>query len=99
MGARPSASSGLDIPSLDGIRAIALLIVFAAHAQLIKGSPGGFGVTIFFLSGYLITSLLRDEVRRTGTISLKAFYLRRLLRIFPPCYLTVELLQFNYPFR
>jgi len=37
----------------------------------------------------LITSLLRDEARKTGTISLKNFYLRRVLRIFPPCYLTV----------
>ncbi len=43
----------------------------------------------FFLSGYLITSLLSNEARKTGTISLKNFYLRRVLRIFPPCYLTV----------
>src|SRR5882762_3020981 len=43
----------------------------------------------FFLSGYLITSLLSNEARKTGTVSLKGFYLRRVLRIFPPCYLTV----------
>ncbi|PYX40677.1 MAG: hypothetical protein DMG81_05495 [Acidobacteria bacterium] len=90
MGARPAASSGLYIPSLDGMRAIAFFIVFVAHAQPFKALPGGFGVTIFFfLSGYLITSLLREEARKTATISLKGFYLRRVLRIFPPCYLTV----------
>jgi len=90
MGARPAASSGLYIPSLDGMRAIAFFIVFVAHAQPFKALPGGFGVTIFFfLRGYLITSLLREEARKTATISLKGFYLRRVLRIFPPCYLTV----------
>jgi peptidoglycan/LPS O-acetylase OafA/YrhL len=94
MGARPAASSSLYIPSLDGMRAIAFFVVFAAHAQPFKALPGGFGVTIFFfLSGYLITSLLREEARKTATISLKSFYLRRVLRIFPPCYLTVILVS------
>jgi peptidoglycan/LPS O-acetylase OafA/YrhL len=94
MVARPAAdsfcSSNLYFPSLDGLRAIAFFFVFIAHAQPFKVLPGGFGVTVFFfLSGYLITSLLRDEARKTATISLKGFYLRRVLRIFPPCYLTV----------
>lgn len=94
MGGRPAADScsspNLYIPALDGMRAIAFFFVFVAHAQPFKVLPGGFGVTVFFfLSGYLITSLLRDEARKTGTISLKGFYLRRVLRIFPPCYLTV----------
>lgn len=94
MGARGAASSSLYIPSLDGMRAIAFFFVFVAHAQPFKVLPGGFGVTVFFfLSGYLITSLLRDEARKTGTISLKGFYLRRVLRIFPPCYLTVILVS------
>jgi len=94
MGARPAASSGLYVPSLDGMRAIAFFFVFVAHAQPFKALPGGFGVTVFFfLSGYLITSLLRDEARKTGTISLKGFYFRRVLRIFPPCYLTVILVS------
>ena len=76
------------------MRAIAFFFVFVAHAQPFKALPGGFGVTVFFfLSGYLITSLLRDEARKTGTISLKGFYLRRVLRIFPPCYLTVILVS------
>jgi peptidoglycan/LPS O-acetylase OafA/YrhL len=78
------------IPGLDGMRAIAFFFVFIAHAQPFKVLPGGFGVTVFFfLSGFLITSLLRGEARKTGSISLKDFYLRRVLRIFPPCYLTV----------
>jgi peptidoglycan/LPS O-acetylase OafA/YrhL len=82
------------VPSLDGLRAIAFLFVFTAHAQPFWSLPGGFGVTVFFfLSGYLITSLLREEAQTTGTISLKDFYFRRLLRIFPPCYLTVILVS------
>jgi peptidoglycan/LPS O-acetylase OafA/YrhL len=62
-------------------------IVFVHHAGLDR-FPGPFGVTIFFfLSGYLITTLLRIEYDRTATISLRDFYLRRVLRIFPPFYL------------
>lgn len=50
--------------------------------------PGGFGVTIFFvLSGYLITTLLRQEYVRYQDISFKGFYLRRALRLFPLLYL------------
>jgi peptidoglycan/LPS O-acetylase OafA/YrhL len=104
MGSRradPGANTGFYVPSLDGMRALAFFFVFVAHAQPFRMLPGGFGVTVFFflsgylitslfLSGYLITSLLRDEANKTGTISLKRFYFRRLLRIFPPCYLTVS---------
>ena len=76
------------------MRAVAFLCVFVAHAQPFKMLPGGFGVTVFFfLSGYLITSLLREEAQRTGRISLRDFYIRRVLRIFPPCYLTVILVS------
>jgi len=86
--------SGFNVPALDGMRAVAFLFVFLAHAQPFRNLPGGFGVTVFFfLSGYLITSLLREEAQRTGRISLRDFYLRRLLRIFPPCYLTVTLVS------
>ena len=78
------------IPALDGLRAIAFFIVFVAHAMPSRHLPGGFGVTVFFfLSGYLITTLLRSEARRRQSINLKNFYLRRLLRIFPPCYVTL----------
>lgn len=76
------------IPSLDGIRAISFLIVFVAHAGLNRLVPGYFGLSLFFfLSGFLITTLLRVEFETTGGISLRQFYLRRVLRIFPPFYL------------
>jgi peptidoglycan/LPS O-acetylase OafA/YrhL len=75
------------IPSLDGVRAVSFLIVFAAHAGLEKYVPGAFGLYVFFiLSGYLITTLLIREDRKFGSISLPLFYARRTLRIFPPLY-------------
>jgi peptidoglycan/LPS O-acetylase OafA/YrhL len=81
--------SPFHIPSLDGLRAISFLIVFGAHAGL-DGVPGGFGVTVFFfLSGYLITTLMRIEAERTTRVSLKHFYLRRALRILPPFYIVL----------
>lgn len=84
-----AASSSFVIPSLDGIRALAVGLVFMAHAG-INGSPGPLGVTIFFfLSGYLITTLLRMEFEKTGAISLRNFYLRRAFRILPPLYLVL----------
>jgi len=80
------------IPSLDGIRTIAFLIVFLSHAGGEKIFPGGFGVTVFFfLSGYLITTLLRREYEQNQFINLKHFYLRRLLRIWPVFYLVLFL--------
>ena len=96
--ASSSRASPLYIHSLDGIRACAVMLVFAAHGISIAGAvprlkglvPGEFGVTVFFfLSGYLITTLLRMEHEKTGAISLRAFYLRRVLRIFPPLYLVL----------
>ena len=78
------------IPSLDGIRALAVTTVFVAHAGLDRFIPGGFGVTVFFfLSGFLITSLLRREHEQHGFIHLQQFYLRRIIRIWPPMYLTL----------
>lgn len=78
------------IPSLDGLRAIAFLLVFAAHCGLDKIVPGGFGVTVFFfLSGFLITSLMRLELAQTRAISLRSFYVRRAFRILPPMYITL----------
>src|ERR1051326_2287213 len=87
---RTHPGSWFYIPSLDGIRAAAVSLVFVAHAGLNDRVPGSFGVTaFFFLSGYLITTLLRMEFDRRGNISLSAFYLRRVLRIFPPMYLVL----------
>lgn len=80
------------VPALDGLRAIAFLLVFVAHSGLDNIVPGGLGVTLFFfLSGYLITTLLRIEAESSGSISLAKFYLRRCRRIFPPMYITMVL--------
>jgi peptidoglycan/LPS O-acetylase OafA/YrhL len=82
----------LYIPSLDGIRAISFFLVFFSHIGLGGVVPGGFGVSIFFLlSGFLITTLLRAEFGRYQRISLSSFYLRRVLRILPPLYVTLAL--------
>jgi peptidoglycan/LPS O-acetylase OafA/YrhL len=73
-------------PELDGLRGIAILIVLGAHTGVPGFAPGGggAGVTLFFvLSGYLITSLLLAEKARTGRVDLRAFYIRRALRLFP----------------
>ena len=73
------------IPSLDGLRAISISIVLVSHAGYGSVVPGGLGVTIFFfLSGYLITTLLMDERERSGRIDIGKFYLRRAFRLFPP---------------
>lgn len=73
-----------DIPALDGIRAVAVGLVLADHGGL-PGVSGGFlGVDVFFvLSGFLITSLLLDELGRTGRIDLRGFWIRRARRLLP----------------
>lgn len=78
------------IPSLDGIRAMSFLLVFVSHAGLGSYMPGGMGVTIFFfLSGFLITTLMRSEFENSGTLNLKHFWGRRALRILPAFYLVL----------
>ncbi len=73
------------IPSLDGIRAISVLIVVLAHSGFDLFVPGGLGVTIFFfLSGYLISTLMLAEYERTGGIKIQYFYARRVFRLMPP---------------
>ena len=71
------------IGSLDGLRALAVLVVLASHA--FAWAHGGFlGVDVFFvLSGYLITSLLISERDRTGRIHYAGFYRRRVARLAP----------------
>lgn len=90
----PSPANRIYFPALDGIRAMAFLMVFAAHyAQM----PWGWaGVDVFFvLSGFLITGILfdtRDQPHRA-----RNFYIRRTLRIFPLYYGIMLLLLFSYP--
>lgn len=86
------------IPSLDGLRAISVTLVILSHLVLngfisISGPlrrlffVGDLGVQVFFvISGFLITTLLLRELDTAGHIDLKAFYLRRTLRIWPPFY-------------
>jgi peptidoglycan/LPS O-acetylase OafA/YrhL len=70
-------------PDIEVLRAIAVIAVIINHAKI--ALPSGFiGVDIFFvISGFLITKHLHDEIQKTGTVSLKSFYARRILRIFP----------------
>jgi peptidoglycan/LPS O-acetylase OafA/YrhL len=93
----PRSAASSYIPGLDGIRAIAFLLVFFAHASTPRAAPyipATLGVTIFFfLSGYLITTLLRKEFERTGTVSLRDFYIRRALRILVPLYIVYALAE------
>lgn len=90
--ARPQDSTRAEIPALDGFRALAICFVMLSHVGLERMVPGQFGVTLFFfLSGYLITTLLRREFLRDGTISLKLFYFRRAVRILPPLAFAVAL--------
>ena len=80
------------IPSLNGIRALSVLIVMVSHAGYESIIPGGLGVTVFFfLSGYLITTLLLDEHARTGSINIRNFYIRRFFRLFPPLLITLAI--------
>jgi peptidoglycan/LPS O-acetylase OafA/YrhL len=87
------------LASLDGLRAISVLLIICAHGFASRGLPawltlatgaifqGGLGVQIFFtLSGFLITTILLEEKRREGTISIRNFYARRLARILPANY-------------
>jgi peptidoglycan/LPS O-acetylase OafA/YrhL len=85
-GAAPPALSYR--PSLDGVRAIAVLLVLLFHFQ-VPGFPGGFiGVDVFFvLSGLLITTNLLAEHDQRGRVGLRAFYARRALRLLPALYL------------
>lgn len=82
------------IPSLDGLRAVSILLVIIGHSSDSLNAPafldhfshlGNLGVrTFFIISGFLITTLLLKEREKTGRISMKGFYARRALRIFPP---------------
>ena len=80
------------IPSLDGLRAISVLIVVLGHSGLQALVPGGLGVTIFFfLSGYLISTLMLAEHERSGGLNIFNFYARRLFRLMPPLVITLTI--------
>ena len=81
----PALTTPSRIGGLDGLRAIAVTLVLVYHF-FPSALPGGFlGVDIFFvISGFLITSLLVRELRKTGRINLLAFWRRRIRRLIPP---------------
>ena len=89
---RPPAPAMGYIPGLDGIRAIAVLAVLLYHSGVVA-VPGGFlGVDVFFvLSGFLISSLLLQEIERTSAVSFGQFYLRRARRLLPALLATLAL--------
>jgi len=73
------------IPGLDGLRAVSILLVMASHSGAANIIPGVFGVTLFFfISGFLITTLMLAEHRQTGELAVGAFYARRMIRLYPP---------------
>lgn len=95
----PQKSIPHRIPSLDGCRAISIILVILSHLcntpSFRSFDPyarmmfhfGPFGVKVFFvISGFLITSLLLNEERKNGRISIKMFYIRRAFRIWPVAY-------------
>ncbi|BCT77235.1 hypothetical protein SCMU_30770 [Sinomonas cyclohexanicum] len=82
---RPRTDGLGHIPALDGIRALAITLVVAYHAVMPLHFGGAGGVDVFFaLSGFLITTLLLEEHDARGGISLRRFYVRRAVRLYPP---------------
>jgi peptidoglycan/LPS O-acetylase OafA/YrhL len=79
------------IPSLDGLRAVSVMLVICNHMGM-PFAPHGRGVLTFFvLSGFLITWLMLKESERHSGISIRNFYVRRVLRIFPAFYVYLGL--------
>ena len=104
--------TGVYLPGLNGLRFFAAIIVVLGHVELLKeyhgysniySHPavyelGRMGVTFFFvLSGFLITYLLLTEKKVAGTVSIRNFYIRRILRIWPLYFLLVLLAFFVLP--
>ncbi|MBW9095612.1 acetyltransferase [Microbacterium jejuense] len=81
----PSARPSARFPGLDGLRAVAVILVVAYHLFPPAVLPGGFvGVDVFFvISGFLITSLLLREQAATGRVALGRFWQRRARRLLP----------------
>lgn len=94
MNTKPLESSSLNVfrSDIEGLRAIAILLVVAAHAEVPWLAGGFIGVDVFFvLSGYLITRLLADELIRTGRVRFTRFYARRFRRLLPALLLMLSL--------
>ncbi len=84
-------------PPLDGMRGLGVMLVVLVHASFVAFASFAATVDMFFVvSGFLITTLLLEEDRRSGRVNLKQFYSRRVLRLFPLMYtvLVLTLLAF-----
>jgi len=80
------------ITGLDSLRAFSVMLVLMLHGSYGFFKGGWIGVDIFFvLSGFLITSILYNEYKKTNAIRIKRFYLRRILRLFPPLFTSIIL--------
>ena len=83
-GVTPTPEPARHRRDIEGLRAVAVLLVVAYHCGLPFLSGGYVGVDVFFvISGFLITGLLLREAQRTGTVSIPRFYARRALRLLP----------------
>ena len=72
------------IKEIDGLRALAVIMVLAYHLKMPFAKSGLLGVTVFFvISGYLITGILINEIEESGSVDLKNFWLRRIRRLLP----------------
>jgi len=97
--ARPSATGKDRITALDGLRAVALLIIMGYHFGVGWLQGGFFSLDIFYvLSGYLITGLLVGEYRKRSAIKLSAFWLRRARRLLPALLIVLVVLTFYVRF-
>ncbi len=89
------SKQGQYITGIDGLRAIAVLMVLAYHLQFPFAKGGLLGVTVFFvISGFLITRILVSELGSTRTIDLKKFWVRRIRRLLPAVLVMVSVLIF-----
>lgn len=78
-----SVNSGY-LPSLDGLRALSIILVVVSHFGLGAIVPGGLGVTVFFfVSGFIITRLILGEYDKSNAFNFGRFYLRRFIRLSP----------------
>ncbi len=79
-------------PPLDGMRGLGVMLVVLTHAAFVPFASFAATVDMFFVvSGFLITTLLLEEDRRSGRVNLKQFYSRRVLRLFPLMYTVLAL--------
>src|SRR5436305_10916259 len=91
---RPVEAGRSYIPGLDGLRAVAVMMVIAYHLNVPGASGGNLGVGVFFtLSGYLITDLLLAHRREHGSFGLARFWLRRARRLLPALFLMLAVVS------